>query len=414
LREPGRKAGVEGDSPIFAGAKIGTVPGAKIGTVSGATVEAEEDAALVKTIRIVLSGVARVRQDARFDCGKTLLAQMLCGSDAARMEKLRLKRLSTYGLLGHLIQSEVVELVDGLVATGHLDQVYIEPGRPVLQLTELGRQVMQGSASFDSRLPISDSLLVKLTGGRRAASVADGDHRESGAFIEPPADEPVDPDLLARLKAWRREKAEERSLPPHYILTNATLDELVRRRPGSHVGLLSVKGIGQRKVGQFGDELLAILGGAGAGETSASGAGFQSVTGFQGVKEHGQDGHTTEMPTEECAPLQVNELPPGPPEVLPAHYWTWRLLESGFSLAECEAIRGLARGVLLDHALRAAEQGWPVPIENCLEGPLLAALGQAVPADALDDRGAVEELLWRLPEGTRPEEVRLYLQCRSK
>ena len=63
---------------------------------------------------MVLSGVARTQ--ARFPCGKTLIAQMLCGSGSAKMTKLRLDRLSTFGLLAHLKQTEVVALIDCLIA----------------------------------------------------------------------------------------------------------------------------------------------------------------------------------------------------------------------------------------------------------------------------------------------------------
>ena len=63
---------------------------------------------LVEVVRKVLSGVARTRS--RF--GKNIVAQMLCGSKSAKMKRFGLQRLSTYGLLGHFKQDEVVELLD--------------------------------------------------------------------------------------------------------------------------------------------------------------------------------------------------------------------------------------------------------------------------------------------------------------
>ncbi len=95
---------------------------------------------------MVLSGVARTQ--ARFPCGKTLIAQMLCGSGNAKVSKLRLDKLSTFGLLKHLKQSEVVLMIDGLVALRCLEQTEPEPFRPVVQLTEFGSQVMKGQAAI--------------------------------------------------------------------------------------------------------------------------------------------------------------------------------------------------------------------------------------------------------------------------
>jgi superfamily II DNA helicase RecQ len=114
---------------------------------------------------MVLSGVART--EARFPCGKNLIAQMLCGSGNAKMSKLRLDKLSTFGLLKHLRQPDVTLMIDALVALRCLEQVEPEPFRPVVQLTEFGREVMKGHATLDVALPLPLELLRKLKAGRK-------------------------------------------------------------------------------------------------------------------------------------------------------------------------------------------------------------------------------------------------------
>jgi hypothetical protein len=94
----------------------------------------------------------------------------------------------------------------------------------------------------------------------------------------------------------------------------------------------------------------------------------------------------------------------------PSHYWTWRLLSAGFSPADCGAIRGLPPKVVLEHALRAADDGWRVSPEWFLGPELLAAL------EAIARQGPPEEtssILARLPAGTCREEVELFLRCRQ-
>jgi len=122
-------------------------------TIGGKTLE---------TVRMVLSGVARTQ--ARFSCGKTLIAQMLCGSTSGKVKKLRLDKLSTFGLLNHLTQPEVCLLIDALVALGCLKQVDLDRFRPVVELTDFGRQVMQGRAELRGELPVPDYLSAKLRG----------------------------------------------------------------------------------------------------------------------------------------------------------------------------------------------------------------------------------------------------------
>ncbi len=92
------------------------------------------DGAAAGSVRIVLSGVARVSRRG-VGCGKQLLAQMLCGSNYKSVTRNRLDKLSTFGLLAHLKQTEVVQLIDALLLAGLLEQTEIEPFRPIVQLT---------------------------------------------------------------------------------------------------------------------------------------------------------------------------------------------------------------------------------------------------------------------------------------
>jgi ATP-dependent DNA helicase RecQ len=95
----------------------------------------------------------------------------------------------------------------------------------------------------------------------------------------------------------------------------------------------------------------------------------------------------------------------------PSHYWTWRLLSSGFGPEECAAIRGLSGDVVLDHALRAADSGLPIQSDWFLTPSLIGRLHKLI-GDEPPER--IRPLLARLPAGTRYEHVQLYLKCRSQ
>ncbi len=115
---------------------------------------------VIEAVRMVLSGVARA--ESRFACGKNLIAQMLCGSNSAKIKKLRLNQLSTFGLLWQLKQAEVVTLIDILIAIGCLEQEDIDRFRPVLRLTPLGGDVMRGKAELPAGLKLPGELRLKL------------------------------------------------------------------------------------------------------------------------------------------------------------------------------------------------------------------------------------------------------------
>lgn len=221
---------------------------------------------VLEAVRMVLSGVARTQ--ARFPCGKNLIAQMLCGSGSAKVAKLRLNKLSTFGLLEHLKQPEVVLMIDALVALGCLRQIDVDRFRPVVELTDFGNEVMRNRASLPQSLPVPADLLRKLR----------GKHKAEG----------------------RGRKAEENvASGPRTADSRAEDDE-------------------QRG-----------LGGSPPSE----------------AKSH--------IPPSSSTDFQVFEspgIPPSPSDVPPSHYWTQRLLQAGFSLEECAAIRGISRETILEHS----------------------------------------------------------------
>jgi ATP-dependent DNA helicase RecQ len=118
------------------------------------------DDGILRTVRIVLSGVARVQ--AKCSCGRNRIAEMLCGSRNARLKKLGLDNLSTFGLLDQLKQDEVILIIDALMAMRCLQQIDVDRFRPVVELTEFGGEVMRGTASLPGTLPLPADLQWKL------------------------------------------------------------------------------------------------------------------------------------------------------------------------------------------------------------------------------------------------------------
>ena len=117
-----------------------------------------EDDSVTEAVRIVLSGVARGKK--RF--GKSMIAAMLCGSRAAKVTKWRLDELSTFGLLEELTQSEVADLIEALMEMRLIDQVEVDRFRPVVHLTELGREVMLGRSGLPEQLQVAAEVRGKL------------------------------------------------------------------------------------------------------------------------------------------------------------------------------------------------------------------------------------------------------------
>jgi ATP-dependent DNA helicase RecQ len=67
----------------------------------------------------------------------------------------------------------------------------------------------------------------------------------------------VDPALFEALRGLRREIAAARGIPPYLVFSDATLREMAARRPRTLEELRTVKGVGDRKLVEFGAAFLA-------------------------------------------------------------------------------------------------------------------------------------------------------------
>jgi DNA helicase-2/ATP-dependent DNA helicase PcrA len=71
---------------------------------------------------------------------------------------------------------------------------------------------------------------------------------------------PYDEGLFESLKAWRKERAAEESVPAYVVFSDATLEALAEVRPNDRQALLRINGIGRAKLEKYADDVLEILG----------------------------------------------------------------------------------------------------------------------------------------------------------
>jgi ATP-dependent DNA helicase RecQ len=66
-------------------------------------------------------------------------------------------------------------------------------------------------------------------------------------------------DLIDFFKQWRRQAAQRAGVPAYIVLSDASLEELCRKRPSNLRELLGVSGIGERKAELYGGEIFAAF-----------------------------------------------------------------------------------------------------------------------------------------------------------
>jgi ATP-dependent DNA helicase RecQ len=333
----------------------------------------------------VLSGVARAR--GRF--GKVAIAQMLIGSKSEKMTKLGLNRLSTFGILADFSQPEISAIVDALALAGLVESTDVDRFRPVVDITEAGRDYLKKKGDVPLQLTLPDELARKVRYGglqkltpRPAVKAAVDEVGPSPEVGEIPSTEVSDDPLYEKLKAMRLQWSRELNQAAFQVFTNKVLEALVRERPTSPGELVAIKGVGPVLRERYGAAILeAIADGPAPMVTPAPAA-------------------------RRVEPPSVSKPAPttsGKPHI-PTEEWTWRLIERGFTLDEAAAIRGLELGAIVRHVTLMARKGHPIPLENCIPLETLVAW---------DERRARGEV-GAPPEADDPAGLwALYLACQS-
>lgn len=183
--------------------------------------------------QMILSCVGRVGQ--RFGIGHVV--DVLCGADTERMKSFHHHQLSTYGLMKTTAKKALTNMVYQLVDQDLLTRTNGE--YPVLRLNRASWQVLRGQRQV--------WLIPPKTGKVKKTA------REKKSW------EGVDRDLFESLRRLRTQMARERSVPPYVIFSDAALREMARQRPLTGPAFLSIHGVGEKKLSDFGDIFMAHI-----------------------------------------------------------------------------------------------------------------------------------------------------------
>ncbi|NOU01414.1 MAG: RecQ family ATP-dependent DNA helicase [Gallionella sp.] len=190
--------------------------------------------------QMALSCVYRTGQ--RF--GVAHLIDVLIGKPTVKVEQFNHQQLSTFGIGKELTQAQWSSVYRQLVAVGLLNVDMEAYGG--LRLSETARPVLRGEQPVWLRRD-ADPIKRKAQRTERNAKSR-----------EPFAGASDDP-LWIALKAKRMELAREQSLPPYVIFHDSTLLEILNHRPNNLNEMAQISGVGQAKLGKYGDAFLRVI-----------------------------------------------------------------------------------------------------------------------------------------------------------
>ena len=316
-------------------------------------ISSQAENACLYVIQVALSGAARTHGRV----GKTLLAQMLTGSTSQKLKPLHLNRLPTFGKLKALRQSDVTTILDSMISIGLLEQNEPTRFRPVIQISEFGKRVMLGEEDSEFGSLLQPNLIRTIT--TKFKKQAEQVHRAKS--VEAPTN-----------------AAEERE------------NEAAPRTDSK------LSGNSDSPVVEEHEE---------SAEERAPDPARESHD--RGELEHDEaEGRSAVQSTDSASgrTVRVDRA-----EIIRAsYYWTWRLLNDGYSVDDVQAIRGLDLNQVLEEFVSALENGfegqpgWVMDAEKCEQ---IREFIDENPRDRLP------ALCRRLPESVSPQELVCYVKA---
>jgi ATP-dependent DNA helicase RecQ len=292
-----------------------------------------------------ISCIARFSQKGQ-NYGTKYTIDVLRGSKEKRILLNHHDQLSTYGIGKDRSPDEWKMIARSLIHQGLLDEA--TDGYSVLQLNDLSWEVLKGSRT----------VLVAIETQKEITTVVRAD--TDNAQVE---------ELLTKLKALRKELADEQCVPPYIIFSNATLRLMAQQQPVARSQFLSLSGVGDRRMSQYGEAFM--------GEITA----FREDNGLSVVGAVGT--------TKTIAPLKTETRA----HVSATHLETLGLHQQGLRIDDIAEQRDLRRGTVMSHLELLLENGYTVELDRLVSRDRSAQILQAFNQTNLDSLTAIREIV---------------------
>jgi ATP-dependent DNA helicase RecQ len=168
------------------------------------------------------------------------------GDPDERLERARLTATPTFGNLREHSREWLTRLFRRCVTAGWVS--FSGGDRPVVILTEEGREVMKGERPARLLLPAVTTARAATASPRPARRAPDADELDADGQR-----------LFEALRAWRLGVAREAGMAPFMVASDRTLRDIARLRPRTPDELALAYGIGRHKAERYGAAVLRVV-----------------------------------------------------------------------------------------------------------------------------------------------------------
>jgi ATP-dependent DNA helicase RecQ len=175
-----------------------------------------------------LSCVYRIREKSGFGVGMNHIVEVLTGADTEKVRKFGHQSLSTYNIGAEHNRAEWGAVGRELVRLGFLFQNNEKFN--IIELTDEGRAALKARKKITLTKPVTAPEPEKHRAGEIACDEA----------------------LFEKLRALRKQLADERGVPPYIIFSDVSLRQMARFYPANDREFSRISGVGEKKQREFG------------------------------------------------------------------------------------------------------------------------------------------------------------------
>ncbi|MGB3291641.1 MAG: DNA helicase RecQ [Phormidesmis sp.] len=271
------------------------------------------------------------RCDQRF--GMNHIIDVLRGSRKKRIVDLNHDQLSTHAIGSDRSVDEWRSLCRALIHQGYLDET--TDGYSVLKLNASSNRVLKKLA------------VVEVPVTTRIEKTAAPDTKPVNTELTS-----VESSLVSKLRILRKKLADEQSVPPYIVFSDASLRQMAQQRPQTSADFSQISGVGNRKLMQYGEVFT------------------------QAIREFCQENDLDEEPAETA--FTVASEPASQADITTTQLTTYQLYQSGLSLPDIALKRDVRLSTVNSHIAKLIEAGYDIDLSRLVSVERQAVINEAI------------------------------------
>jgi ATP-dependent DNA helicase RecQ len=220
-----------------------------------------EETDITLEARKIISCVYRLKERNR-SFGKTMIIDILRGSNNEKIKRFGLDSLSVWGIMGEEKAHRIRTIIDFLIDDGCL--VTQGDEYPIVALGDGYEEVIKEERRLYLKLPKEQKpqLILqerKQSGSQVVLKISPSVRSEPAQEVQNSDNTFDDNIIFEKLKTLRKELAAKEGVPPYSIFTNASLRDMCRKMPITLIQFSAINGVGKIKLEKYGNAFVELI-----------------------------------------------------------------------------------------------------------------------------------------------------------